>query len=171
MHRPNLILILILFLNLYVLSTVAQSHEESIGDSTAVKLWLSGSFSVSKPDSGFVPMEQDYGYIHAGINASIKLLSFPQKYHKVKSQYKNYKPSESSLFMDSITHNLSGLDAFTIIQEELSPDTNLYENYITLTTIVDFGEITVCIVGAYPKSKDKLLREKFIKTTLSVKEE
>jgi hypothetical protein len=170
MNTLRLSFIITVLLHVRTLSAFAQNNQESAVDTAAVMIWQSKRFTFSKPDSGFVALAEGSGYTNAGMNASIKYLSFPQKYYKVKNQYKNQKPAEATLFIDSISHKSKGREAFTLIHEEVSPDKTMYENYISLMTIVDFGEITVCIVGAYPKSKDKLLREKYLKAALSIKE-
>jgi hypothetical protein len=159
------------FACLSYLDSISQTNQEREVDSMAVMNWLSKSYSFNKPDTGFISLDEGNGYGNAALSANIKYISFPQRYAKVKGQFTGQKRTEPTRLINTITHNLKGTEAFTIVQEEVSPDKTLYENYISLMTIVDFGNITVCVVGTYPKSKDAALREKFLKAALSVKEE
>ena len=168
------ILLFFTFSNFFLListSSIAQAKQEDTNDSLAVMNWLTKSFSFSSPDTGFVALDEGNGYSNPTINATIKYISFPQQFNKVKVQFADRKSTESTLLLDTINHNSNGLTAFSLIQEEISPDKSKFENYISIATIVDFKNITVCIIGAYPKSKDKFLREKFIKAALSIKEQ
>lgn len=38
-------------------------------------------------------------------------------------------------------------------------------------TVAGFGDVTVCVIGAYPKSKDMLLRKKYIQASLTLQEQ
>jgi hypothetical protein len=171
MHKLLLFFTSFSFFLLMSTSSIAQSNQEETVDSVAVMNWLSKNFSFNRPDTGFVALGEGNGYSNPTINATIKYISFPQKFIKVKSQFADRKPTETTLLVDTIKHSSNGLAAFSLIQEEVSPDKSKYENYISITTIVDFKDITACIIGAYPKSKDKILREKFIKAALSIKEQ
>lgn len=171
MYRMYLFFGLISILNLTPHSVVAQINNEDTTGAAVFMRWIQTSFTFKKPDSSFVALEEGNGYTNAGINATIKYISFPQKYSIVKGQFENQQSKDSTLIIDTFSHNSNGLEAFTVVQEELSPDLARYENFISLATLVNFGDITICVVGAYPKSKDKMLREKFLTSSLTIKEQ
>lgn len=165
------ILILIAVLNAFTFSAIAQNNEADNKDSVSVMNWLSRNFVFEKPDTGFIALTEGNGYRNNSLDATIKYLSFPENFEKIQNQFANKKSTKTSLVIDTLRHKVNESEAFSVITEEISPDKSKYENYIIITTLVDFREITVCIVGAYPKSKDKLLQEKYIKAALTIKEE
>lgn len=159
------------FLQLLSVSSLAQANQANKVDSVAIMKWLSMNFSFDKPDTGFVALAEGNGYNNPAMNATIKFISFPQEYYAVKSEFLGHNAMEINLRIDTVTHRLNNLEAFSIIHEEISPDKSKYENYISITTLVKFEDVTVCVIGAYPKSKDKLFRSKFITAALSIKEQ
>jgi hypothetical protein len=153
------------------LSAIAQGKRENAEDSTAIRSWLTKSFMFDRPDTGFVALPEGKGYSNKHLGATIKFITFPGRYHETKSEFAAQKAVNTSLLIDTVQSKLNGLEVFSIIREEVSPGKNKYENFISLVTIAGFGEVTVCILGAYPKSKDKILREKYIKVSLTIKEQ
>ncbi len=158
------------FFLFWSLSAIAQSNSKNSVDSLGIMKWLSKSFSFNKPDTGFVQLSEGNGYSNKNINATIIYITFPSPYSKTKSEFLERKSTETSLLLDIVYHNVNNQEAVSIIKEELSPDQSQYENFITITTILGFENISVCFVGAYPKSKDSLLRKKYIEACLTIKE-
>lgn len=161
------------FLIVVLFSTVAlsQTKEEKSYDSLVAKKWLLTNYVFDQPGENFILLPEGNGYRNESINATVKYLIFPAKYSKVKEQFLQQKSSDTSIRLDVIFHTINGKEAFTIIKEEVSPDKTQFENFIGLTTIVEFEYITACVIGAYPKSYDSLLRKKFIESSLSIKEQ
>jgi hypothetical protein len=153
------------------LSALGQGKVENEKDSLAIMNWLSKSFVFNKPDTGFVALPEGNGYANTYIGATIKYITFPGEYAKVKTEFVNQKSTATSLVKDILYHKLNNQEALSVIIEEVSPDKAQYENFISIITVVGFGDVTACIVGAYPKSKDVLLREKYIKASLTLKEQ
>ena len=158
------------FIQTLAFSAVAQGEKKNAKDSATASSWLTKKFTFNSPDTGFVSLPEGNGYSNNNSGATIKYVILPENYYKVKSQFVEQKATETSLLIDTIQHKLSGQEAFSVIREEVSPDQSKYENYISTMTIAGIGNITVCIVGAYPKSKDKILRKKYIEASLTVKE-
>lgn len=150
---------------------LAQSNTKNSVDSLGIFKWLSKSFSFNKPDTGFVSLPEGNGYINKNISATIKYITFPSQYSKTKSEFLEYKSTETSLILNILYHKVNNQEAVSIIREEVSPDQLQYENFITIFTIIGLGDITACIIGAYPKSKDSLLRKKYIEASLTLKEQ
>lgn len=158
------------FFLLLSLSAVAQSNTKNSVDSLGILKWLSKSFSFNKPDTGFVQLAEGNGYTNKNISATIKYITFPSLYSKTKSEFLEEKSTETSLILNIEYHKVNNQEAVSIIKEEVSPDQSQYENFITITTIMGFENISVCIIGAYPKSKDSILRKKYIEASLTLKE-
>jgi hypothetical protein len=129
---------------------------------------LTKTYVLENLPTGFVASPQGDGYTNSKTKATIKIISLPGEYKSAKGQFSNFKPSKSTLFVDSTTHNLNGKEAFTIITEEVSPSKQ-YENYISIVTLLDFNQTVVMVVSAYPKSQDKILRQQLIKAGLGAK--
>jgi hypothetical protein len=152
-------------------SASAQNNEDEKKDSVPDMSWITKSFVFDKPDTGFIILPEGNGYRNNFLDATIKYISLPGNYNITLKDFASPKSTESSLIIDTITHKTNGRKAFTVITEEISPDKNKYENYIMIITVVDFSEMTVGVLGVYPKSKGILLQEKYIKAALSIKEE
>lgn len=150
-------------------SVIAQNHEKST-DSAAIMGWLSRNFVFDKPDSGFVALPEGNGYNNSVLEAGIKFITFPEKYSKIKAEFLGQKSTEQSLLIDTVYHRIGNQEAFSILKEEVSPDKTKYENFISIMTVIGFGDVTVCVVGAYPKSKDSMLRKKYIQAGLTLRE-
>lgn len=153
------------------LSAIAQDKGENSNDSLSIFGWLSKNFVFSRPDTGFVALPEGNGYSNKDLGATIKFITFPGKYSKAKIEFLEQKSTESSLLIDIVYHKLNGQEAFSVIREEVSPDNLKYENFISIMTVAGFGDVTVCVVGAYPKSKDISLRKKFIQASLTLQEQ
>lgn len=150
---------------------MSQTQQQKTHDSLVAIKWLSTNYVFNQPDENFTVLPEGNGFKNESINATIKYLIFPAKYSKAKEQFLQQKSSDTSIILDVIFHKINGKEAFTIIKEEVSPDKTQFENFIGLTTIVEFEYITACVIGAYPKSYDSSLRKKFIESSLSIKEQ
>ncbi|WP_439505046.1 hypothetical protein [Sediminibacterium sp.] len=159
------------FFLFWSLSAVAQSNTKNSVDSLGIMKWLSKSFSFNKPDTGFIHLSEGNGYSNKNIGATIKYITFPSLYSKTKAEFLEEKSTETSLILNIEYHKVNNQEAVSIIREEISPDQLQYENFITITTIMGFENISICIIGAYPKSKDSLLRKKYIEASLTLKQE
>lgn len=153
------------------LSAVAQDKGENSNDSLAILRGLSKSFVFNTPDTGFVAFPEGNGYSNKDLGATIKFITFPGKYSKAKIEFLEEKSTETSLLIDIVYHKINGQEAFSLIREEVSPDKSKYENFISIMTVAGFGDVTVCVIGAYPKSKDMLLRKKYIQASLTLQEQ
>lgn len=153
------------------LSAIAQDKVEETKDSVAILRWLSKSFIFNRPDTGFFALPEGNGYSNNHLGASIKFIAFPGKYSKAKTEFLEQKSTEASQLLDIIYHKLNDQEAFSIIREEVSPDKTQYENYISITTVLGFGDVTICVIGAYPKSKDISLRKKYMQASLTLREQ
>lgn len=150
-------------------SATAQNQKES-KDSLAIMEWLLKNFAFDKPDTGFVALPEGNGYSNSNLGAAIKFITLPGKYAKAKTEFLEQKSTENSLQLDIVYHKINDQEAFSIIREEISPDKTQYENFISITTVMGFGDITVIVVGAYPKSKDAALRKKYLQASLTLRE-
>jgi len=154
---------------IFASSAIAQNEDKS-NDSLAIAAWLSKSFTFNNPDTGFLALPEENGYSNAHLGATIKFISFPEKYAKAKTEFLEQKSTESSLIVDVLNHKINDQEAFSIIREEVSPDKVQYENFISITTVMKIDNVLVCVAGAYPKSKDAMLRNKYIQASLTLKE-
>lgn len=156
---------------LFSISAISQTKQQKSYDSLVAVKWLGTNYVFNQPDVNFTILPEGNGYRNETIKATIKYIIFPTKYYKAKEQYLQQKSNDTSIILDVIFHKINGKEALTIIKEEVSPDKTQYENFIGLTTIIEFEYITACVIGAYPKSYDSLLKKKFIESSLSIKEQ
>ncbi len=159
-----------IFYMLFLTSSAISQQQKNSTDSLAIVKWLTRSFAFNKPDTGFVELSEANGYSNPSLDAGIKFITFPGNYSKAKTDFLERKSTENFLLVDILYHQINNQEAVSIVREEVSPDNTKYENFISIMTLIGFGDITVCVVGAYPKSKDSILRKKYIYAGLSLRE-
>lgn len=152
-------------------TAVAQQTGNNGKDSLVNLKWLTKNFTFHAPDTGFIALPDGNGYSNNNLGASIKYITFPGKYAEAKAEFLEEESTETSLLLDVVYQRVNGEESFSLIREEISPDELQYENHISFISVAAFGDVTVCILGAYPKSKDKLLREKYLSAVLTLKEQ
>jgi hypothetical protein len=171
MHKSFISSAVVFCLFFLTVSAMAQTKEKAQADSLGIMKWLSKSFVLDKPDTGFILLEGGNGYYHKDLGATIKFITFPGGHSKAQAESLERKSTDSSLVLNIERYKWKGQDVFFIIREEISPDTTKSENFISLMAITGIDDVTIGIMGAYPKSKDKFLRKKFIQSGLTLREQ
>ena len=171
MHKSFRSSALVFCLFFLTVSVIAQNREKAAADSLGIMKWLSKSFVLDKPDTGFVLLEGGNGYYHKDLGATIKFITLPGGHLKTQSEMLERKSTDSSLLLTTERHRWKDQDIFFMIREEISPDTAKSENFISLMAITGIDDVTIAIIGAYPKSKDLFLRKKFIQSGLTLREQ
>jgi hypothetical protein len=169
MSQKNKFVAVVFFCLAITISAWAQEKKPTKTDSTITLNWLTKSFLLKNPDTGFVALDDGSGFEKKSINATLKIVTLPGKYDDAKKEFLTSSPRENSLKVDVIYNTVNKKEAVSFITEEISPDKTQFENFILIMTLIEVDDVVVMVIGAYPKSHDKLLRQKFIETTISIK--
>lgn len=122
-----------------------------------------------KPDSTFKRLKQGTGYFNSRVHATITGSLFPGNYRDAAVELEQIRSTKMTKFLDTIYHRIGTSKGFSLLRESISPDSNSHEIFILITTIIPNNDhSTFMVVGIYPKSFDDNLREKFIRSALSI---
>lgn len=127
-------------------------------------------FKFLKPDESFDALIDSSGYFNSLLKSSIKYITIPGNYVAAVNEFKNLTRTKNTRVIEMSTVRTETKKVFKIIQEESAPAGSGFENYISLYVIVPYDEWnTLVVIGAYPKSQDKNLQQKFIACALTIR--
>jgi hypothetical protein len=149
------------------------SQTQSQKDSIEIDLhqWLTSTFTFEKPSHEFTALVDGSGYLSKKYNATIKLLTVPGTLAKLQEEYRNIKPKTNSIIIDSSNQEIGDKKYLIRITEEISPNKKKFENQISVTVATELNGLLLFVVGVYPKSNDKQLRESFIKSGYTIRKD
>lgn len=168
MIHKNKFVAVVFFCLAITITASAQETKPAAKDSAITFKWLTKSFLLKKPDTGFVALDDGSGFEKKSINATLKIVTLPGKYDDAKKEFLTSSPRENSLKVDVIYNTVNKKEAVSFITEEISPDKTQFENFILIMTLIEVDDVLVVVIGAYPKSHDKTLRQKFIQTSIEI---
>ena len=131
---------------------------------------LSKRFNITPIDTSFKISYDGIGYENKIEKIKIICKPFPTNFTNVKNQF-NSKRDSGSLLIDTLSVQRNNLCIFFIICEEVAPPNSRYENYISITGLVDFNpDYVVDILAVFPKSKDSIFRNKIMDSYFTIRE-
>lgn len=126
-------------------------------------------FFFESPGPDFRFLEDSSGYQYTEKKATIKVLVTIGSFEEVLSDFRktpglgNYKLLDSSFFSSPRT-------GFSRIYEASPPEGVESENFIAVMVLFPFSEnVSIGVVGGYPKSTDTLYRKKFLDAALTLR--
>ncbi len=141
-------------------------------DSTRVMellLRLASPPSFQPPDSSFIPMTNEVGYENAALMSRIKSGFFPLSLDSTEAGFIQSADGKTTIHLEAFDRVIQGKTGRVIIQEQVPPEDSGHEHFITVLTIFAIDkESSYAIMGAYPKSKDSMLREKIIRSAFTI---
>ena len=168
MTHKNKFVAVVFFCLAITISAWAQEKKPTKTDSTITLNWLTKSFLLKNPDTGFVALDDGSGFEKKSINATLKIVTLPGKYDDAKKEFLTSSPRENSVKIDIVYNNVNNKETDSFITKEISPDKTQFENFILIMTLIEVDDVLVVVIGAYPKSHDKSLRQKFIQTSIDI---
>ncbi|MCU0388558.1 MAG: hypothetical protein MUE71_08130 [Chitinophagaceae bacterium] len=155
---------------LFFTAGLSQNPHNKAVDSTlpAIQDWLLATYIFDKPSEEFVPSKVGNGYFSSAIKAQIKYISLPGTLPEFRKESANEKPSPERQIIDSSLVFKNEKIYWFIVSEEFSPDSNKYENYISIMVASELNGVLLIVTGAYPKSLDARLRRAFIESGMSI---
>lgn len=123
------------------------------------------------PDRNFELLNDSTGYQCLERTATIKYTFIPGTFKEVVKEMREQKSTEDILVIDTLSTSFKNVQAFILVEENIAPKSSGFENFISLFIVVPLKDnVTVAVIGAYPKSQDANLRKKYIVAALTIKE-
>lgn len=147
-------------------SDSAQSDQILMDYMTAV---VHERFLFDRPDASFDLLDDSSGFQNAANKATIKFIMIPGGYDKVVRDFRkpDHKPGRRRLDSAAFSQPRTG---FRVVEEMIAPPGENVENFIVIMTVFPFKKnVTVAMIGAYPKSQDAVYRKRFIDAALTLK--
>lgn len=129
-------------------------------------------FEFENPGKDFELMEDGTGYTISQKNINIKYFLLPGNYENGLKELRTLKGlgnTKESSVIDTFTLRRGTDPVFFVMMEYVAPAGSGFENMITFITYIPHTEnVTLGVAGGYPKSLDKEMRQKLIKTALTL---
>ncbi|MEO8174292.1 MAG: hypothetical protein ABI581_14455 [Sediminibacterium sp.] len=133
---------------------------------------LTETFEFESPGEEFVKLEEGTGYTCAKKQTTIKYILLPGSYEKGLKEMKDLKGFEKTnerWVIDTFTVSKEKQQFFFVLLENAAPSDSGFENMISFITYLRHTEnVTLGVVAGYPKSLDKEMRQRMIKTALTL---